>query len=76
MQIQSKGGRAELILTNSGSFIVQGSTIKKITTKLVDSSISELNEAIKKQKGDIQVKLSPKIFEVLTKELGDFDIIF
>ncbi|MEM3122110.1 MAG: nucleotidyltransferase domain-containing protein [Candidatus Pacearchaeota archaeon] len=77
MQIVSKsGGRAELILTNSGNFIVQGSTIKKITHKLEDSSIQELNEAVSKQKGEIQLKTSPKIFEVLRKELGDFEIIF
>ena len=76
MQIVSKGGRAELVITNSGAFIVQGSTIKKITTKLADSSISELNDAIKAQKGEIQTKVSPKIFAVLTKELGDFEIVF
>ena len=76
MQIVSKGGRAELMLTNSGTFIVQGSTIKKITTKIIDSTIEELNEAVKKQKGELQIKLSPKVFEVLTKELGEFEIIF
>ncbi len=76
MQIVSKDGRAELIITNYGVFIVQGSTIKKITHTLVDSSITELNEAVKQQKGEIQTKITPKIFEILRKELGDFEIIF
>ena len=76
MQIVSKNGRAELIITNYGVFIVQGSTIKKVTNILADSSISELNEAVKQQKGEIQTKITPKIFEVLRKELGEFEIIF
>tara|TARA_Y100000310_G_scaffold343694_1_gene452531 strand:- start:873 stop:2660 length:1788 start_codon:yes stop_codon:yes gene_type:complete len=76
MQIVSKGGRAELMLTSTGAFIIQGSTIKKITNKLEDSSIEELNEAVKKQKGELSLKISPKIFEVLTKELGEFEIVF
>ena len=75
MQIVSKGGKAELILTNTGTFIVQGSTIKEITNKLEESSIKEMNEAISKQKGKPQTKINPKIFEVLRKALGEFEII-
>lgn len=76
MQIVSKGGRAELVITNKGAFIVQGTTIKKITTKLVESSFNEMNEAVKAQIGEVQTKVSPKIFEILRKELGDFEIVF
>ncbi len=76
IQIVSKSGTtAEMIITNSGAFIVQGTTIKKITNKLENSNIEELNKAIAEQKGKLQTKTNSKIFEVLRKELGDFEIL-
>ena len=76
MQIVYKGNRAEIIIANSEAFLIEGSTIKRITNKLEPSSIEELNKAIALQKGNIQGKISAKIFEVLRKEIGDFEIIF
>ena len=75
MTIIAGENKAELVLTNTGNFIVQGSTIKKITNKLEDSSIQELNKAISAQKGELKTKISPKIFEILRKELGEFEIV-
>ena len=37
--------------------------------------VCELNEAISKQKGQLQVRLSPKVFEILRKALGEFEIV-
>ena len=34
-----------------------------------------MNESISKQKGKPQTKINPKIFEVLRKALGEFEII-
>ena len=76
MQIVYKGNRAEIIIANSEAFLIEGSTIKRITNKLEPSSIEELNKAIALQKGNIQGKISAKMFEVLRKEIGDFEIIF
>lgn len=67
--------RAELIITDAGVFFIQGVSVKKITDKLKDSTIDEFNEAIRAQKGKIQTKLAPEVFDVLRKELGNFEII-
>ncbi|MFA5019761.1 MAG: nucleotidyltransferase domain-containing protein [Candidatus Pacearchaeota archaeon] len=76
MQIVShKGDRAELLITSSGTFIIQGNVVKKITSKIEESSIEELNKAIGEQKGKLQTKISPKVFEILRKELGEFEIV-
>jgi hypothetical protein len=77
MQLTNKkGDRVELILTDSGAFIIEGSTVKKVTDKkIVDSSIDEFNKAVKAQKGDLQVKADPDIFNVIKKEFGDFEIL-
>ncbi|MEM3113091.1 MAG: nucleotidyltransferase domain-containing protein [Candidatus Pacearchaeota archaeon] len=76
IQISYKGNKADIIIANYDAFLVDGSTIKKITNKLEESSIEELNKAISAQKGNIELKISAKIFEVLRKEIGDFEIIF
>ncbi len=76
MQILYKGNRAEILVANSDAFLIEGSTIKKITNKLEASSIDELNKAIALQKGNLQTKISGKIFEVLRKEIGDFEIVY
>jgi len=75
MQIAYKGKRAELILTDSGSFLIEGMSIKKITNKLENSDAKELENAIKSQKDKMQTKIPAKIFDVLKKELGDFEVV-
>ena len=67
--------KAELMLTDSVAFLIQGSTIRKITTKLEESNLEEVNKAAMEQKGKVQLKISPKIFDILKKELGEFEII-
>ncbi|HRZ85269.1 MAG TPA: nucleotidyltransferase domain-containing protein [Candidatus Paceibacterota bacterium] len=67
--------QAEIIFTEKESFLVIGTTIKKITNKLENSDIESLNKAISEQKGKVQLKFSGKLFEILKKELGDFEIV-
>jgi uncharacterized protein (UPF0332 family)/predicted nucleotidyltransferase len=73
--VNKKGDKVELFITENEGFLIQGSTIKKVTNKITDSSIEEFNEAVKKQKGKLQIKTDPKIFEVIKKEFGDFEIL-
>ncbi|MFA5992820.1 MAG: nucleotidyltransferase domain-containing protein [Candidatus Pacearchaeota archaeon] len=68
--------RAEVMFTEDGAFLIQGLIIKKITSKLENSTIEELNKAVAEQKGKVQVKTNNKVFDILRKELGDFEIIF
>jgi len=75
MQIIYKNNRAELIFTEQEAFLIEGQSIKKITDKVENSNPEALNKAIASQKGKLQIKFSPKIFELIRKELGDFEIV-
>ncbi|MFH1307556.1 MAG: nucleotidyltransferase domain-containing protein [archaeon] len=66
----------DLIISDTASFLIQEGKISKITSKLVDSNEEELKKALTEQKDKMIIKSTSKIFEVLKKELGDFEIIF
>jgi len=73
-----KGGKehmAELIIAGGESFLIEENQIKKITDKIKDSNMKELTEAIERQKANKSLQVNPKIFDVLKKELGDFEIV-
>ncbi len=73
--VNKKGNKIELVITDSGAFLIEGSSVKKVGDKIVESSIGEFNEAVKKQKGHLQTKTDSKIFKVIKKEFGDFEIL-
>jgi len=70
--ITFKGKHAELFLTEP-AFLVEGDKIKKITSKIEDSDVNELNKALAEYKGR-RVKIDKKMINLLEKELGEFDI--
>ena len=37
--------------------------------------MEEVSKVIEKQKGKFEVQINPKIFELLKKELGEFEIV-
>ena len=75
MRISFNGKIAELIVTEKGAFLIQGAEIKKITGKIEDSTIKEFNEAMTSQKDKMETKINPKIFSIMEKEIGKFEII-
>jgi len=66
---------AELIASNGAVFLIKGNSIHKLTNKIENSNIEELSKAVGEQKLKSSIEINPKVFEVLKKELGDFDII-
>jgi uncharacterized protein (UPF0332 family) len=73
-----KGGQnvnAELLHCNGTSFLFEGETVKKITDKIENSSMKEVSECMANQKMSKSLEIKPKVFELLKKELGDFEII-
>jgi len=75
MKIMFKDKQAELIVTEKGTFLLQGVEVKKITNKLEKSTIQEFNEALSSQKSKTPLKVDPKIFSILEKEFGKFEIV-
>jgi len=66
---------AELLVFNGKSFLINDKLIKKITDKIEGSNMDELSKAAEEQKNKKGVEINPKVFELLKKELGDFEIV-
>ena len=66
---------AELIAGNRVAFLIKDNSIKKITEKIEQSNVEELSKAVEEQKEKNLVEVNPKVFELLKKEIGDFEIV-
>jgi uncharacterized protein (UPF0332 family)/predicted nucleotidyltransferase len=75
MVLKYKDGIAELLNANKKTFLIRGQEVKKLTNKIEKSDMGELSEAVEHQKSQENVVINPKIFELLKKELGSFEII-
>jgi len=73
---KGKEKTAELLTANNQTFLISENVIKKLTNKIHNSDMNEITEAIEHQKKKKDVEISLKTFELLKKELGDFEIIF
>lgn len=75
MKLKLKDKIIELLNADSKTFVIDGNSIKKVDKKVIDSSIDEIDEAVKKQKDKESVQFDPKVFEILKKEFGTFEVI-
>ncbi|MCK5607474.1 nucleotidyltransferase domain-containing protein [Candidatus Pacearchaeota archaeon] len=73
--VDGKNQIAELFNYDKRSFLIRGSSVVKLTDKVSKSSAAEVTEAIEKQKEKESVSVSPRVFELIKKELGEFEII-
>ncbi len=74
----SKSGKeifAELLFSGGESFLIEEGIVKKLTPKVQESSMKELTDATERQKQNKSVQIDPKVFDVLKKELGDYEIV-
>ncbi len=66
---------SELLNCENVSFLFRDNKVKKLTDKIEDADMDEVAKAIEKQKGKKEVHIAPKVFELLKKELGEFEIV-
>ena len=66
---------AELLNFSDVSFLSTQGQIKKITDRIQDSNMNEFSEFSEKNKEKKGTKISGKVFSLLSKELGDFEIV-
>ena len=66
---------AEFLNCNGENFLFMGSNIKKITNKIENSNTKEVSECIEQQKAKKTLEINPKVFEVIKKEIGEFEIV-
>jgi len=77
-RIQAKDKKeqvAEILSVNGATFLFQGNVIKKLTDKAIDSNMEEVTIEVEKQKAKKSVEINPKVFDVLKKEIGNFEIV-
>ena len=70
-----KNKMAELLTADDKTFLIQGNIIKKLGDKAVITDMNEMAKAIETQKTKPSVQINPKVFELVKKELGDFEIL-
>jgi len=62
---------ADLIITNSGAFLFLEEKIKRVSGNIVEEvGIEDIPE-----KSDKEIKFNPKIFEIIKKEIGEFEVL-
>jgi predicted nucleotidyltransferase/uncharacterized protein (UPF0332 family) len=66
---------AELLHCNGTSFLFAEGSIKKITNGISVSDMKEVSACMEQQKANKIIEINPRIFELIKKELGDFEII-
>ena len=66
---------SELLHCSGASFLFAEGTIKKLTDKIQDSNMKEVSEYMEQQKLKKGFEINPRVFELVKKELGDFEIV-
>ena len=78
IKLKAKNKIYELVLTTKESFIIDEGKVSKIDVekkKLVDSTIEELTNALSEQEKKAEIKIGEKLFEIIRKNLGEFEMI-
>ena len=76
IQITYGNKKAEVVLTDVATFVVNTEGIKKIVSgKLIEADRKDLEKAISETKDKTKAKLDSKIIKVLEKEFGEFTIV-
>ncbi len=66
---------AEILHCNGTTFLFEGEVVKKLGEKITETNMEEVTNCIEQQKGKKTVDIKPKVFELLKKELGEFELI-
>ncbi len=72
---KGKEKNAELLSYNGKAFLLKQNEIKKITNKIEESNLEEINKEAEKQKSKKEIELKPEVFKLIKKELGNYEIV-
>ena len=71
----NKTEMAELIFADDKAYLIKDNIVKEIGEKIKIVEMGELAKSIETQKTKNSVMINPKVFEILKKEIGDFEIV-
>jgi predicted nucleotidyltransferase/uncharacterized protein (UPF0332 family) len=66
---------AELLHCSGSSFLFFEGEIKKLTNKIENSNMKEVSALIEQQKASKALEINPKVFDLVRREIGDFEIV-
>jgi predicted house-cleaning noncanonical NTP pyrophosphatase (MazG superfamily) len=66
---------AEIVNADGKTFLIKENKIFEVGNKLEDSNMEELSKAVDSQKKVRDVQINSNIFEVLKKDLGEFEVL-
>lgn len=75
MTLKLKNKNLELVNLENESYLFNGGEIKRITNKIESSNLEEFEAALQKKESSPKTSINPKIFEIIKKEFGNFEII-
>jgi len=75
MKLKLKDRTIDIANFDDESFIFDSGEIKKITNKIQNSNFEEFQNALQKNPNAKKTVINSKIFEILKKEFGEFEIL-
>jgi len=75
MRLKFSDKTLELLNCDEKTFLFEGNKIKKIEETIKETTLEELDGCIANQKQKEEVKIDSKIFEILRKTYGNFEIL-
>lgn len=75
MRLKSKKGIVELLNSDGKTFLFKDNKAFEVGSKLKEVKMEDVSKSIENQKNKKEVEINPKVFEVLKKELGEFEVI-
>ena len=70
-----KNEMAELLTADGKTFLLQGNIVKELGEKAEIVDMAKMAKAIEAQKIKPSVQINSKVFELVKKEIGDFEIV-
>jgi predicted nucleotidyltransferase/uncharacterized protein (UPF0332 family) len=75
MRLKFKDNTGELLISGEKVFLFKENKVFKIANKVENSNMGEVSEAVEHQKSKNSVEFDSKVFDVIKKEFGDFEIV-
>lgn len=76
MRLKFKDNTGELLISDGKVFLFKDNKVFNITLgKVEDSNMGEVSESVEAQKNKNEVEFNSRIFDVIKKEFGDFEIV-
>jgi len=78
LKLKTKDKTYELLVTDKSAFLMDKGTVSRIDIgkgKIVKSSVEEMTSALNQQSKKTEVKIDEKLFEILKKKIGKFEVV-